>query len=232
MLVALILNNRNAAFRIKIIQKRKPVEMTSSQLLCVYDPIKVGKLASFVGSSKDYRRYLIHEPLNLCCQTTRCIPARTCSPKTAVQHFSQDLGPKDSTSATLTLHIRIYIYKLCTMMYYVSMYLCIMLMNLSYFLILSFSQFPAYAINRLKPAPWWNQPISLLTFFGHKAHSIVANCTRAALPPPWIFCERHLSSKSSGAHEIVNACEECTASHRISPDGFKRSGCYFVQSSC
>ena len=91
---------------------------------------------------------------------------------------------------------------------------------------------PAYTINRLKPAPWWNQPISLLTFFGHNAHSIVADCTRAALPPPWIFVERHLSSKSSGAHEIVNACEECTASHRISPDGFKRSGCYFVQSSC
>ena len=49
---------------------------------------------------------------------------------------------------------------------------------------------------------------------------------------PLDFFERHLSSKSSGAHEIVNACEECAASHRISPDGFKRSGCYFVQSSC
>ena len=47
---------------------------------------------------------------------------------------------------------------------------------------------PAYTIHRLKPAPWWNQPISLLTFFGHNAHSIVADCTRAALPPPWIFC--------------------------------------------
>ena len=80
-----------------------------SASVCVCDPIKVGKLASFVVSSKDYWRYLIHEPLNLCCQTTRCIPARTCSTKTAVQHFSQDLGPKHSTSATLTLHIRIHI---------------------------------------------------------------------------------------------------------------------------